>query len=71
MTKPKSTMTKKIKCAHCGNVYSVTFSKSDYLSFKSGELVQNAFPYLTAGERELLITKTCDSCWDKFFPEED
>jgi DNA-directed RNA polymerase subunit RPC12/RpoP len=36
-----------------------------------GELIQDAFPYLTAGQRELMLSNTCDTCWNKFFPEDD
>ena len=34
-----------------------------------GEFAQDCFPYLTAGQRELMISNTCDDCWNKFFPE--
>ena len=39
----------------------------------NGKLIQDAFPYLTDGQRELMISNTCDTCWNKFFPnvEED
>ena len=26
------------------------------------------FDYLSAGQRELMISGTCDTCWNKFFP---
>ena len=28
-------------------------------------------PYLNAGEREILISKTCDECFDKMFPYQE
>ena len=34
----------------------------------SGELIQDALPYLSASEREMLISGTCDDCWQKMFP---
>ena len=36
-----------------------------------GVHLQNAFPYLSASERELIKSGTCGKCWDKMFPEED
>jgi hypothetical protein len=32
---------------------------------------QDAFPHLTADERELLISGTCGSCFNAMFPEDD
>lgn len=32
---------------------------------------QEAFPYLTPGEREMLISGTCDACWKVLFKEEE
>ena len=34
-------------------------------------LIQNALPELTADERELLISGTCPSCWDRMFGDYD
>jgi hypothetical protein len=39
---------------------------SDWKSEK--KYIQDAMPYLSAGEREILISKTCDECFDKMFP---
>jgi hypothetical protein len=39
--------------------------------WRGGELIQNAFPDMDPGERELLITGTHDACWDKLFSEEE
>jgi hypothetical protein len=33
--------------------------------------VQNAFPYLNADERELLISQTCGACWKEMFGDEE
>jgi hypothetical protein len=39
-----------------------------YNAWKNGELfIQEAFPELTASERELLMTGTCDPCWDRMY----
>ena len=45
-------------------------SNSDLTKFrKSGKLIQNFFPKLTPGEREILISGICGKCFDKMFPE--
>ena len=35
----------------------------DYTSWENGELIQNAMPYLTADEREVLISGICGPCF--------
>ena len=58
--------------AYCGKRYTVYIDPEDYAVWKSGEaFVQDAFPYLTAAERELLMTQVCGECFDRMFPEED
>lgn len=42
----------------------------DVAAWENGELIQDAMPYLTDGEREVLISGTCDSCWEKMFPSD-
>lgn len=36
-----------------------------------GGYIQDLMPTLTAGERELLISGTCDSCWKEMFGEDE
>ncbi len=42
----------------------------DFFKWQEGELAQNAFPYLSADEREMLISGVCPKCWAKTFGEE-
>ena len=37
------------------------------LLHEQGALIQNAFPYLSADEREFLLTGTPPDVWDKLF----
>jgi hypothetical protein len=37
---------------------------------KLGQLVQDAFPRMSDGEREQLITGTHPECWEVLFPDE-
>ena len=54
-------------CPFCGHENEVEVNHMDYLDWQNGELVQDAFPYLSANEREMLISGCCPRCWDKMF----
>ena len=55
-------------CPFCGRVSEVDVYEEDYYAWNSGnKLVQDAFPYLSADEREMLISGICPSCWDSMF----
>ena len=45
-------------CPFCGNHTNVKVFEEDYVRWQEGELVQNCFPYLSATEREVLISIT-------------
>lgn len=51
----------------CGHENEVEVNHMDYLDWQNGELAQDAFPYLSANEREMLISGCCPRCWDKMF----
>ena len=59
-----------IQCPHCGktstlklDVEKTKLFDAGMKAYKNGALVQNAFPFLTADERELLISGICSKCW--------
>lgn len=56
-----------IACCHCGVEQSFDIFSVDYDDWQAGELAQIAFPYLSPGQREMMISETCDTCWDKMF----
>ncbi len=57
-----------ITCSHCGTEYAIIADRRDVESWLSGErYIQDALHYLTAGERELFISRTCDDCWKILF----
>lgn len=56
-----------VQCKVCANVYDVKVNKVDFGNWQSGELIQNAMPYLSPGERELFITGICGDCFEKMF----
>lgn len=62
----------KTKCPFCHKYHLVEVDIKDFYAWHDGEkLVQDAFPYLSANEREMLISGICPTCWDKMFPPEE
>lgn len=59
------------ECIGCNEKHTVIVRGPDLFRFRQGAFVQEAFPYLPAGDREFLISGTCEKCWDKMFPEEE
>ena len=55
------------RCPFCGRGNEVEVNEADYWDWDDGELVQVAFPYLSAEEREMLISGICPTCWNKTF----
>ena len=54
-------------CPFCGHSHEVEVNEADYWDWEDGALVQDAFPYLSADERELLVSGICPDCWAKTF----
>ena len=59
-----------VKCRDCGITFHLDVLDTDITKYRAGAYVQVAFPYLTSAERELLISGTCGTCFDKMFPED-
>ena len=61
-----------IKCRRCGKTYELPIEEKDIVNYITGPaLIQDAFPQLTTGERELIKTRICPTCWDKMFDDPD
>ena len=58
-------------CPFCGKGHEVEVNEIDYLDWKDGALAQEAFPYLSAEDREMLISGICPDCWDYMFGVEE
>lgn len=58
-------------CPFCGGVTIIDVNADDYAAWQAGELAQNAFPYLDAADREVLISGICYNCQDEVFEEDD
>jgi hypothetical protein len=65
------TITVEEQCVVCKEVSFLDVSKNDWLAWRRGTaLVQHAFPYLSAGQRELLVSGVCGKCFDDMFGDE-
>ena len=60
-----------ITCPICGDTNYVSVQSEDWYAYVNGELVQNAFPYLSPDDTELLISGICPTCWTDTFGEDD
>ncbi|NDD53225.1 hypothetical protein EBZ39_05015 [bacterium] len=58
-------------CYSCKTQQTLRVDTKDLDDFRAGKFAQDCFHYLTAGQREFLISGICDSCWDNMFPEEE
>lgn len=50
---------------------SIDVKDEDLERFNKGFLLQNAFPYLSANDREFIKSGITPEEWDEHFPEED
>ena len=56
-------------CNTCKDQVEMAVNVDDYTSWENGELIQVAMPYLTADEREILISGVCGTCCSKMWGE--
>lgn len=54
-------------CPICNRTNEITVREADVPLWLAGTLVQDAFPYLSADEREMLISGICPDCWENLF----
>ena len=60
-----------ITCGMCGAEHVIMVNPEDILAWQCGDYIQDVLAYLTAAERELLISQTCDSCWKSIYAEDE
>ena len=58
-------------CRVCLNQVEMQVHIEDVTAWENGALIQNAMPYLTPGEREVLISGTCEPCFGRMFGVEE
>ena len=55
-------------CPICGKEQFVNVMFDDWMNYQNSDiLIQDAFPYLNAEEREAIKTGICGDCWEKMF----
>lgn len=56
------------QCRLCDDVHVIDdIVVDDLVAWSQGKLIQEAMPYLSNEERELLISQTCPACWSELF----
>lgn len=58
-------------CNRCGQVSQIRCDANDWLDWQEGKYIQEAMPYLSVDERELMISGTCGTCFDAMFAHMD
>lgn len=66
-----TTLLLKVECFMCKQIYRLSVDTQAYRDWNNGKLIQDAFPEMSKGDRELLISGMCGSCFDKAFKEEE
>jgi hypothetical protein len=60
------------QCGFCSTPPTpIQVRRGDLAAWRSGTLIQRAFPEMPADQRELLITGTHPACWDRLFAEDE
>lgn len=59
------TLTIRVQCIECKETHHIKMLEGQYLKWREGTVLQKAAPSLTVNERELLISATCEPCFDK------
>lgn len=61
-----------VVCGHCRKEYNIMADRNDMEAWLSGDkYIQDALSYLSASERELLISATCNTCWKQMYGLDD
>jgi len=58
-------------CTVCDQYEVWSLDRKAVENWQEGENIQSAFPDMSAGDREILISGTHAACWDKLFPGEE
>ena len=59
------------ECPMCGSSTQVLTNGRDYDRWRGGLVIQEAMPYLSLTEREMLQTGICGPCWDHYMVPSD
>lgn len=56
-------------CRGCDKTYDIEVEQEDFLKWQNGAFIQDAFPYLSVDDREMLISSFCGTCFNDMFPD--
>lgn len=60
-----------IECPRCHKTVELPLKESELLAWNPNEtFIQNQFPKLTPGQREMLLSGLCEKCWNEIFDED-
>jgi hypothetical protein len=72
MTSMSDTILVKTKpCTVCDNYEVWSLDRQAVMRWQEGENIQNVFPDMSAGDREVLISGTHPACWIELFGEDE
>ena len=60
-----------VGCIKCAEPQHITVGNADLDSWQGGTNIQNAMPYLSADDREILISGICGECFENMFGGEE
>lgn len=58
-------------CMRCGQPSLMDVKTTSLKKWQQGMFIQDAFPELSAPERENILTGTHPGCWDEMFPNNE
>ena len=59
------------RCRSCEKTEALLVNPSDVSDWQQGKYIQDAMPYLSDAESELIIRGTCGDCFDNMVSFED
>lgn len=54
-----------VSCADCNRPFQFVVNGDDWRAWKNGRAIQHSLPYLSAEQRELLISGRCLRCFEE------
>lgn len=57
------------RCPRCHRASELKVDRAGHEAWQAGAHIQNAFPLMSADQREMLLTGTHPRCWDLMFAE--
>lgn len=62
----------KVKCMFCDEIRVLNVPYAGYQQWLSGyKHIQDALPEVSPEDREMIVSKMCDTCWYDLLPKEE